>query len=140
MTEQDCKECKAAAVALKGISLLGFVLFITIPSIFMMYQNFTFTIVEKVLFVFFILTSLLFGLRSWHLYFDSQLLKNLGNKKLSLYDVDQIVLRLFGKNIQDKTVEIRIKSCYKLAKGFFVLLALHLVCVIWLFALLLFKS
>lgn len=138
MTEQDCKECKATAVALKGVSILGFMLFVTIPMIFIMTQNHILITLEKVIFVLCLLTGFICGIRSWHLYFDSQLLKKLGNKNLSLSDVDQIVMRLFGKNIQNKTVEVRIKSCYKLAKGFFVLLALHLVFCIGLFILLLF--
>jgi hypothetical protein len=130
MTEQDCKQCQVAAVALRGISILGLLLFCTIPSAFFMFDSHSLHPFEKGLFAFFLLTGLLFGLRSWHLYFDSQLLKNLGNKKLSLSDVDQIVLRLFRKNIQGKTVEVRIKSCYKLVKGFYVLLVLHLLCYI----------
>ncbi|TRX38030.1 hypothetical protein FNW52_03770 [Flavobacterium sp. ZT3R18] len=128
MSEQDCKECQVAAVALKGVSLLGVVLFITIPTTFMMLQNHTLSTFEKGFFMFFLLTGLLFGFRSWHLYFDSRLLKSLGNKKLSLSDVDQIVIRLFRKNIQGKTIQVRIKSCYKLVKGFLVLLVLHLLC------------
>lgn len=129
MSEQDCKQCQVAAVALRGISILGLLLFCTIPSAFFMFHgNNSLHPFEKGLFAFFLLTGLLFGLRSWHLYFDSQLLKNLGNKKLSLSDVDQIVLRLFNKNIQSKTVEVRIKSCYKHVKVFFVLMVLHLLC------------
>jgi hypothetical protein len=130
MSEQDCKQCQVAAVALRGISILGLLLFCTIPSAFFMFHSHSLHPFEKGLFAFFLLTGLLFGLRSWHLYFDSQLLKNLGNKKLSLSDVDQIVLRLFNKNIQSKTVEVRIKSCYKLVKGFYVLMVLHLLCYI----------
>jgi hypothetical protein len=137
MTEQDCKECQVAAVALRGTSLLGLLLFFTIPSAFFMLDSHSLNTFGKGLFAVFLLTGLLFGLRSLHLYFDSQLLKNLGSKKLSLSDVDQIVLRLFRKNIQGKTVEVRIKSCYKLAKGFFVLLILHLLCYCGLIVLLL---
>jgi hypothetical protein len=138
MSEQDCKECQVAAVALKSVSILGFLLFFTIPSAFFMVQNHTLNTFEKGFFMFFLLTGLLFGLRSWHLYFDSQLLKSLGNKKLSLSDVDQIVMRLFRKNIQDKTIQVRIKSCYKLVKGFFILLVLHLLCYSGVIVLLLF--
>ena len=128
MSEQDCKECQMTAVALKGVSLLGVLLFITIPTTFWMVQNHTLNTFEKGFFMFFLLTGLLFGFRSWHLYFDSRLLKSLADKKLSLSDVDQIVMRLFRKTIEGKTIEVRIKSCYKLIEGFFVLLVLHLLC------------
>jgi hypothetical protein len=128
MSEQECKECQIAAIALKGVSLLGLVLFITIPTTFIMVQNHALVAFEKGVLFFFLLTGLFSGIRFWHLYFDSRLLKHLGDKKMALSDVDQIVLRLFYKSIQDKTVEDRIKSCYKLAKGFFMLLGLHLVC------------
>jgi hypothetical protein len=128
MTEQDCKDCQVSAVTLKRVSLLGIVLFITIPSTFMTLQNNTFSTFEKILLLIFFLTGFLLAFRSCHLFFDSQLLKNLGTKKMTLTDVDQIVLRIFRKNIQGKTVEVRIKSCNKLVKGFFVLLVLHLLC------------
>jgi hypothetical protein len=138
MSEQECNECQVAAVALKGVSFLGVVLFITIPTTFIMLQNHTLNTFEKGFFMFFLLTGFLFGFRSWHLYFDSLLLKNLGNKKLSLSNVDQIVMHLFRKNIQDKTIQVRIKSCYKLVKGFFALLVFHLLCYIGVIVLLLF--
>jgi hypothetical protein len=130
MTEQDCQNCQVAAITLKRISLLGIALFITIPSTFMTLQNNTFSTFEKGLLLTFFLTGLLLAIRTCHLFFDSQLLKNLGNKKMTLTDVDQIVLRIFRKNIQGKTVEVRIKSCNKLVKGFFVLLVMHLLCYI----------
>jgi hypothetical protein len=126
MSEQDYKECQAAAVALKGVSILGVLLFLTIPSAFFMIQNQVLNTFEKGVFVIFLFTGLYFGFRSWHLYFDSLLLKNLGTKKLLLSDVDQIIMSLFRKNIQEKTIQVRIKSCYKLANGFFILLILHL--------------
>jgi len=126
MSEQECKESQIAAIALKGVSLLGVVLLITIPTTFIMVQNHGLNVVQKMIFVLCLLSGFLSGIRSWHLYFDSQLLKNIGDKKMSLSDVDQIVKPLFGKNIQGITIENRIKSCYKLVRGFYTLLCLHL--------------
>jgi hypothetical protein len=126
MTEQECKECQVAAVALKGISLLGLLVLLTVPSFLFFYNDCPSHSFKKIILVIFILTALLLAIRSWHLYFDSQLLKNLASKNLSLIDIDVIVLRLFRKTIKNKTINDRINSCYKLAKSFFVLLGLHL--------------
>ncbi|MBC5837409.1 hypothetical protein [Flavobacterium muglaense] len=128
MSDQDCKECLVAAIVLKKVSLLGLLVFITIPTVCIMVQDHAFNTLEEVVFVVFLLTGFLFGLRSGHLNFDSRLLKSLGDRTRSLSDVDQIVMRLFRKNIQGKTIQVRITSCYKLVKGAFVLLVLHLLC------------
>jgi hypothetical protein len=133
MTEEERRECQVAAVTLQSISKLGLIVFLTIPIVFLLAQNHDLNSLENLLLLFFLFTGLLLGFRAWHIYFDSQLLKNIGTGNFELSDIDKSIYLLFRKKIQNKTLKIRIKSCYKLAKVFFLFLALHLICFLGIF-------
>jgi len=127
MNELDRKECLKTSVALQKISLLGLVVFITIPSVFFLKSSCVLNIYENILLLANLISGMILAIMAWHLNFDGALLKNLGNGNFELSDVDQIVFDLFHKNIQSKTLNERIIACYKLIKGFFILLILHLI-------------
>jgi hypothetical protein len=125
MTEQELKSCKKVFVFLNGISRLGLVVFITLPLPMYLFMNQSqTTFVFEILFV---ISGLLVLLRAWHLYFDAQLFKNLSIENLNLEDIDQIILKLFKKQIKNKNLEDRINACYKMVNTFFILIFVHFV-------------
>lgn len=128
MKRKERRECQITAVTLKSISKLGLIVFVTIPSMLISAQKYSLNLFESFFLIFFLITSLLLAFRAWHLYFDANLLENIGNKTFRLSDIDKSINILFHKKIQNKTLESRIKSCYKLAKSFFVFLIFHLIC------------
>ncbi len=133
MTEKELADCKATAVALNGISFQGLLLFITLPTVLFTEKPKLFW--EREFILVFIISGLLLAFRAWHLQFDAKLINNLANKNLEIDDIDTMVFRLFKKKVQS-TVAERIDACYKLAKGFEILMAIHL---LLFFALLLWK-
>lgn len=126
MSEQEHKKCHVASTTLKAISKLGYLTLITTPIIFMLTQNQHLNIFENVTLLFFIITVILIGLRAWHIYFDSILLKNVSDEKFDLPDLDECLYSIFHKKNQNETLGNRIKACYKLARVFFILLFFHL--------------
>lgn len=123
MTEKEYKDCQLVAIALNKIYKLGIVVFITIPIYFL-------TNTKGCIFWFEILFSiscLLLVFQSWHLYFDAQLFKKIANREVTVEDVDVILLRLFNKKMSSKSLDSRIKGCYKIVKYFQLLLIVHLI-------------
>lgn len=116
---------QSASVALKGISILGLLIFITIPSVLILSnQSSTY---ENSAILIFIFSGLFVGFRAWHLQYDAKLLKEVANEKLDLSNLDFIILKLFNKKTENKSLEERINSCYKLAQSFLLLIKIHLV-------------
>jgi hypothetical protein len=126
MTEQERKNCEKVAVYLKRISLLGLVVFITIPVALRWFDTNSQTILFLEMAIVF--TGLIVLLRGFHLLFDAQLFQKLASGKMHLKAVDKLISKLFNKKIQNKTLEDRIKGSYKLARGFFIFLFIHLLC------------
>jgi hypothetical protein len=126
MTEQERKNCEKASIYLKKISLLGLVILVTIPVVIHSFDaNSQTTLFLEIAVVF---TGLIVLLRGSHLYFDAQLLQKLASGKMDLKAVDELILKLFNKKIQNKDLEDRITGSYQLARGFFVFLVIHLLC------------
>lgn len=136
MTEKEQSECKATAVALKGISLLGLIVFITIPTVLMVSKHYL--LLENSLILLFMIYGLFIGFRAWHLQFDAKLLGEVANKNLDLNDLDSVIFKLFGKKMANKSSQERIISCQKLAKEFLLLLKIHLAFYVLLMVFLLF--
>lgn len=136
MTEKEKSECKATAVALKGISLLGLIVFITIPTVLMASKHYL--LLENSLILSFLISGLFIGFRAWHLQFDAKLLEEVADKSLDLNDLDSVIFKLFGKKMESKSLQERMISCQKLAKGFLLLLKIHLVFYVLLMVFLLF--
>lgn len=126
MSEPERKKSHVASTTLKAISKLGYLTLITTPIIFMLIKNQHLNIFENVTLLFFIISVILIGLRAWHIYFDSILLKNINEEKFDLSDLDECLYSIFHKKNQNKTLGNRIESCYKLARVFFILLFFHL--------------
>lgn len=126
MTPKKSKECKIASVFLKEISKLIFLLVLTIPITYLQIRNYSLCLSEKLILVFFVCTSILIVLKSWHLYFDSALLKNLAKGELNTKDLDEIIYILFHKKIKNKNLNKRIQACYKKARLYFITLFMHL--------------
>jgi hypothetical protein len=126
MTEEERENCEKVAVYLKRISLLGLVVFITIPLFFYFLKiSDQITLVFKVSVV---VSGLFLILKSYHLYFDAQLFQKLASGSMGLKDVDELILKLFNKKIQNKDLEDRITGSYQLVRGFVVLFIIHLLC------------
>jgi hypothetical protein len=126
MTEQERKNCQKASIYLKKISLLGLVILVTIPVVLRLFDaNSQTTLFLEIAVVF---TGLIVLFRGSHLYFDAQLLQKLASGKMDLKAVDKLILKLFNKKIQNKTLEDRITGSHKLTRGFFVFLFIHLLC------------
>lgn len=125
MTEKEQSDCNSMAVALKGISVLGLVIFLTIPSVLLVAKHNS--LVENSAILVFILSGLLLGFRAWHLQFDAKLLKEVAVKTIDLNSLDSVIFNLFQKKMENKSLEERINSCYKLARGFLFLFKIHLV-------------
>lgn len=125
MTEKEQSECKAISVALKGISVLGLVIFVTIPSVLLVAKHHS--LVENAVILVFILSGLFLGFRAWHLQFDAKLFKEMAVKNLDLNDLNLVIFKIFGKKMASKPLQERIISCQKLAKAFLLLLKIHLV-------------
>lgn len=126
MTEEERRETQVAAVTLKSISKLGYATLITTPIIFMLIHNQNLNMFENVTLLLFFITVILTGLRAWHIYFDSILLKNISAEKFDLSDLDECLYSIFHKKNQNNTLEDRIKSCYNLTRNFFLFFILHL--------------
>ena len=124
MTEKEQSECKATAVALKGISFFGLIVFITIPTVLMVSKHYL--LLENSLILLFVICGLFLGFRAWHLRFDAKLLEEVANKSFDLNDLDSVIFKLFGKKMGNKSLQERIISCQKLAKEFLLLLKIHL--------------
>jgi hypothetical protein len=125
MTEKEQSDCKAASVALKGISVFGLVILLTIPSLLLVAKHNS--LAENSAILVFIFSGLFLGFRSWHLQFDAKLLNEVAVKTIDLNNLDSLIFKLFQKKIENKSLEERINSCYKLAKGFLVLIKIHLI-------------
>jgi len=124
MTEKEQSDCKAASVALNGLSIFGLIIFLTIPSVLIVGKHLF--LLENIATFVFLLSGLFVGFRAWHLQFDAKLLKEVASKNLNLSDLDSVIFKLFHKKTKNKSLEERINSCYKLAKGFFLLIKIHL--------------
>lgn len=125
MTEKEQSDCNSASVALKGISVLGLVIFLTIPSVLIVAKHNS--LVENIAILVFIFSGLFLGFRAWHLQFDAKLLKEVAVKNIDLNGLDSIIFNLFQKKMENKSLEERINSCYELAKGLLLLIKIHLV-------------
>jgi hypothetical protein len=126
MTEQERKNCEKASIYLKKISLLGLVILVTIPVVLRLFDaNSQTTLFLEIAVVF---TGLIVLFRGSHLYFDAQLLQKLASGKMDLKAVDELILKLFNKKIQNKDLEDRITGSHKLTREFFVFLVIHLLC------------
>ena len=125
MTEKEQSDCNSASVALKGISILGLVIFLTIPSVLIVAKYNS--LVENTAILVFIFSGLFLGFRAWHLQFDAKLLKEVAVKNIDLNGLDSVIFNLFQKKMEKKSLEERINSCYKLVKGFLFLFTIHLV-------------
>lgn len=125
MTEKEQSDCNLASVALKGISVLGLVIFLTIPSVLLIAKYNS--LVENTAILIFIFSGLFLGFRAWHLQFDAKLLKGVAIKTIDLNGLDFVIFNLFEKKMEHKSLEGRVNSCYKLMKGFLFLFKIHLV-------------
>lgn len=125
MTDKELSDCKATAIALKGIGVFGLMIFLTIPSVLILSNQIS--LLENIAILTFILSGLLVGFRAWHLQFDGKLLGEIALKNLDLNNLDTIIFKLFNKKMNNKSLEERVNSCHKLAKGFLVLVRIHLI-------------
>jgi len=126
MTERISKECLVAATTIKAISKMGFLIFFTTPVLFILLKIQVLNITENITLLLFLITAILTGFKAWHLYFDGTLLKNLASGKFEISDMDESVYQLFRKKNKNKCLELRIQSCYKIARLFFALIIFHL--------------
>ena len=125
MTDKEQSDCKATAVALKGMSVFGLIIFLTIPSVLILSTRNL--LLENIAILTFIFSGLFIGFRAWHLQFDAKLLDEVALKNLDLNDLDAILFKLFRKKMNNKSLEERMNSCYKLAKRFLLLIKIHLI-------------
>jgi S-adenosylmethionine:tRNA-ribosyltransferase-isomerase (queuine synthetase) len=126
MTDQERQNCEKVAVYLNRISGLGLVVFITFSlTIYSLNDTSQNTNLFQTLF-----TASGFAViwKSCHLHFDAQLFQKLASGKMNLKAIDELILKLFNKKIQNKTLEDRITGSYQLTRVFFVFLIIHLVC------------
>ncbi|MNL04544.1 hypothetical protein D3C87_1251130 [compost metagenome] len=125
MTEHESKECQITSIALRSISKLGLLVFITTPTVLILIQNHALSLFEKTILSLFISLTFFISYKSWHLYFDAELLKNLATRKIETTDIDNCIYALFGKKIQNETLSARTQSCYKMTRHFFIYLILY---------------
>lgn len=127
MTDQETKECKIASVVLKGISKSVLVLFLTIPITLTQIHDHSLSLIQKSIVLFFICTCLYIAFKSWHLFFDSVLFKNLAREEFDISVIDQAVYPIFNKKIKNKTLNNRIQACYKQVRFYIFILIIHLI-------------
>ena len=125
MTEQERTECLVAAAALTGFSRISLLIFFTTPSIFILLQGNALDAVTLVLLVLFLLSALFLALRCWHLYFDAVLFKSMGDGNAGIGEVDLLLMHVFKKDLKGKPLTERIAACYRLSRGLFVGMAVH---------------
>lgn len=127
MTEQDRNTCQVASAALTGFSRLSLLIFITTPSIFILIQGRVMDVLTIVLLLIFLVSVLFIAFRSWHIYFDALLLRSMGYGNAGIGEVDLLLLTVFKKDLQGKPLQERIEGCYRLSRGLFVGLGIHIV-------------
>lgn len=127
MTEQERNTCQIASAGLTGFSRLCLVIFITTPSVFILLQGHTFNMFTMILFVLFMLSVAFIAFRSWHIYFDAMLLRSIGQGTAGIGEIDLLLLKFFKKDLQGKPLNERIEACYRLSRGLFMGIGVHLV-------------
>jgi len=127
MTEQDRKTCQVTSAALTGFSRMSLLIFITTPSIFILIQGRVVDTLTIVLLLIFLVSVLFIAFRSWHIYFDALLLRSMGYGNAGIGEVDLLLLTVFKKDLKGKPLQERIAACYRLSRGLFVGLGIHVV-------------
>lgn len=125
MTEQERKTCQVASAALTGFSRMSLLIFLTTPSIFILIQERALNTLTIAVLLLFLLSVLFIAFRCWHMYFDALLLRSIGFGNAGIGEIDLLLLKVFKKDIQGKPLEERIEACYRLSRGLFVGLGIH---------------
>jgi hypothetical protein len=127
MTDQERNTCQVASAALLGFSRLGFVVFITTPTVFIVLQQKPMDVLHIIAIALFLVSVGIVALKSWHIYFDALLFKTMGFGTAGIGEIDLLLLKVFKKNIQDKPLIERIDACYALSRNLFIVVGVHVV-------------
>jgi hypothetical protein len=127
MTDQERNTCQVASAALLGFSRLGFVVFITTPTVFIVLQQKPMDVLHIIVIALFLVSVCIVALKSWHIYFDALLFKTMGFGTAGTGEIDLLLLKVFKKDIQRKSLNSRIEACYTLSRKLFVFVGLHVV-------------
>jgi len=125
MTELERNTCQVSSAALTGFSRLCLVIFITTPSVFILLLGHRFNMFTSSVFVLFMMSVAFIAFRSWHIYFDAMLLRSLGHGTAGIGEMDLLLLKFFKKDLQNKLLNDRIEACFRLAKGLFIGIGVH---------------
>lgn len=125
MTEQERNTCQVSSAALTGFSRMCLLIFITTPSVCILIQGCTLSVLTIVLFLLFLLSTLFIAFKSWHIYFDAVLLRSLGHGNAGIKEIDLLLLKLFKKDLDNKPLNDRIEACFRLTKGLIIGMGVH---------------
>jgi hypothetical protein len=125
MTEQERNTCQVSSAALTGFSRMCLLIFITTPSVCILMQGHVLDACTISLFVLFLLSAFFIAFRSWHIYFDAMLLRSLGHGTAGIGEIDLLLLKLFKKDLHNVPLNDRIEVCFRLTKGLFIGMGVH---------------